>query len=148
MTDAELLETCIEIAVKAHRLQRDKAGQAYILHPLRVMAGVRAGRGSVAQQAAAVLHDVIEDTPVTFADLERAGIPAEVLALVEALTHRDDEPSEEYLQRVLDSPAALLVKLTDILDNAGRVPEIEDEATRERLARKYARALAVLCREG
>jgi (p)ppGpp synthase/HD superfamily hydrolase len=147
MTDAELLETCIQIAVKAHRMQRDKSGHAYILHPLRVMAGVRAGRGTVAQQAAAVLHDVIEDTPVTFADLEQAGIPADVRELVDALTHRDDEPTEDYLQRVLGLPAAVLVKLTDVLDNAGRVVEIEDEATRERLAQKYARALTVLRRE-
>jgi hypothetical protein len=145
MNDAELLEKCIAIAVEAHRGQRDKGGHAYILHPLRVMAGVRSHRGSVAQQAAAVLHDVVEDTPVTLESLERDGIPADVLVLVDALTHRKPEPSEDYLQRVLDVPDAVL-KETDVLDNAGRIAEIDDAFTRERLTKKYNRALQILRR--
>ena len=149
MSDAELMETCIAIAVKAHRGQRDKAEQAYILHPLRVMAVVRANKGSTAQQACAVLHDVVEDTAETLDSLRLKGVPEEVLILVDALTHRKDvdESTEDYLTRLLSVPDAVLVKEADTLDNAGRVAEIEDPATRERLTKKYGHALEVLRRE-
>lgn len=144
MTDAELLEKCIAIAVEAHRGQRDKAGETYILHPLRVMAAVRAKGGSVVLQAAAVLHDVVEDTPVNLEALEREQIPAEVRVLVQALTHPDGEPNEAYLQRVRTVPAAALIKEADVLDNSGRLSEITDVETRDRLAEKYRRALLLL----
>src|SRR5689334_9766992 len=116
MDDAVLLETCIAIAVNAHRGQRDKAGNAYILHPLRVMASVRANGGSIEQQAAAVLHDAIEDTPVTLESLECDGVPGEVRNLVAALTKRDGESHDAYLERVLSVPGAALIKQTDVLD--------------------------------
>ncbi len=62
--------SAIEIAVRAHGGQVDKGGQPYILHPLRLMFAVD---GPIAQQAA-VLHDVVEDTPTTFEDIEKPGL--------------------------------------------------------------------------
>ena len=53
------LEDAIALAVEAHRGQRDKAGQTYILHPLRVMLRLE----TEAERMAAILHDVVEDTP-------------------------------------------------------------------------------------
>jgi hypothetical protein len=63
-TPNAMLERAIEVAVVCHAGQVDKNGEAYILHPLRVMLAVREGGGSLEQQAAAVLHDVIEDCGV------------------------------------------------------------------------------------
>ena len=56
-----MLEKAIQIAARAHEGQKDKAGQAYILHPLRVM--LRTGNDT--ERICGVLHDVIEDTDIT-----------------------------------------------------------------------------------
>lgn len=147
MDHGVMLETCIALAVEAHRGQRDKAGQPYILHPLRVMAAVRARHGSITQQAAAVLHDVVEDSQWTLSALREAGVPEDVLVLVDALTHPKGEPDDVYLERVTGIPGAALVKESDVLDNIGRLIEVTDPATRERLAVKYRHALTILRRE-
>jgi guanosine-3',5'-bis(diphosphate) 3'-pyrophosphohydrolase len=65
------LERAIAIAAEAHAGQLDKADQPYILHPLRVLLRV----SSESERIAAVLHDVVEDTPVTLALLAAEGFP-------------------------------------------------------------------------
>jgi (p)ppGpp synthase/HD superfamily hydrolase len=107
------LEQAIALAVQAHTGQQDKAGRPYILHPLRVMLA----QTTDAEMIAAVLHDVVEDTPVTLEDLQAAGFSAEVLAAVESVTHREDETYEAYLERCRANPIGLRVKLADLHDN-------------------------------
>ncbi|MGW6446711.1 HD domain-containing protein [Lentzea sp. NPDC055074] len=135
------LEDAIALATSAHDGQVDKSGRPYIGHPLRVMASVT---GEHAQMAA-VLHDVIEDTPVTAADLTARGCPAVVVDAVVALSHLPEEPQEDYLRRVAANPLALSVKYADIGDNLSpaRMARL-DEATQDRLKAKYARALGLL----
>lgn len=130
-----------EIAAAAHRGQVDKAGQPYITHPARVAARVAGDENAV---AAAWLHDVVEDTAVTLADLEEA-FPAEVTIAVDALTRRAGEAPADYYARVRAVPLALTVKLADLADNSDpqRLARL-DAATRERLIAKYARARAEL----
>ncbi len=60
-----VIERAIELAVVSHTGQVDKSGEAYILHPLRVMAAVRDKGGNFDQQAAAVMHDIVEDCDVS-----------------------------------------------------------------------------------
>lgn len=139
MDDAALIETSIRIAVNAHAGQRDKVGVAYILHPLRVMAKVRERGGSTAQQCAAVLHDVVEDTGLTLDDLGE-----EIVALVNAVTRPKNESYDSYVSRILAQPGAALIKEADARDNYSRLPAVKDEATRDRLLRKYAGILAAL----
>ena len=69
------LEKAIEIAARAHAGQVDKAGQPYILHPIRVMLRM----GSEAERITGVLHDVIEDSDVTLEDLRDEGFDAAIL---------------------------------------------------------------------
>lgn len=135
------VDDAVRIARAAHEGQVDKSGNPYIGHPLRVMAGVS---GEHARMAA-VLHDVVEDTSVTAEDLRAAGCPAEVVATVLALSHRDGEAQEDYLARVLTDPVAVQVKRADIADNTSP-PRLAllDPATQERLRAKYARALDFL----
>lgn len=130
-----------EIAAAAHRGQVDKAGQPYITHPARVAARVAGDEHAV---AAAWLHDVVEDTPVTLADLEDS-FPTEVTIAVDALTRRPGEAPADYYARVRAVPLALTVKLADLADNSDpqRLARL-DVATRERLIAKYARARAEL----
>ncbi|MDX3664036.1 HD domain-containing protein [Streptomyces sp. ID05-26A] len=135
------LEDAIALATSAHDGQVDKSGRPYIGHPLRVMASVTGEH----EQMAAVLHDVIEDTEVTAADLLSRGCPTAVVDAVVALSHLPDEPQEDYLRRVAANPLALSVKRADIGDNLSptRMARL-DEATQDRLKAKYARALGLL----
>ncbi len=136
-----LLERGIEIAVVAHAGQVDMNGEAYILHPLRVMFAVRDNGGSIEEQIAAVLHDVLEDCDVTDDFLEQR-FPPGVCDIVDAVTHQDGEDYPAFLRRVALTAGALLVKEMDILDNYGRLHLIQDAETRWRLTSKYEHALA------
>ena len=107
------LERAIEIAATAHAGQIDKAGQPYILHPLRVMLRVSTGH----ERIAAVLHDVVEDTPVTLAQLTEAGFPVEVVEAIEALTKRPGETRMQAAARAALNPIARVVKLADNAEN-------------------------------
>jgi guanosine-3',5'-bis(diphosphate) 3'-pyrophosphohydrolase len=114
------LERAIELAARAHAGQRDKGGHPYILHPLRVMQAV----SGEAERIAAVLHDIVEDTPVTFDDLLAEGFSVEVVDAVRALTKFDGETREQAAQRIVRNPIARTVKLADIADNMdlSRIP--------------------------
>lgn len=109
------LERAIEIAARAHSGQVDKGGAPYILHPLRVMHAVEAhGR---AAQMAAVLHDTVEDTSVTFDDLAAEGFATEVIDAVRALTKTKGEARLAAAARASQNPIARVVKLADVGDN-------------------------------
>lgn len=136
------LELAIKLAVEAHAGQLDKSGQPYILHPLAVMLAV-AKHGSYAAQMVAVLHDVVEDCPVTLQDLREAGIPDVVVVGVDAITKRSGESYETYLSRVRDNDEALTVKLEDIRHNMSRLTRLEPDHAGY-LAKKYTRALQFL----
>lgn len=107
------LERAIEIAAAAHAGQADKAGQPYILHPLRVMLRV----SSEHERMAAVLHDVVEDTPVTLQLLAESGFPSEVIAAIDALTKRPGETRLQAAARAASNPIARVVKLADNAEN-------------------------------
>jgi len=107
------IEEAIRIAVEAHRGQRDRAGAPYILHPLRLLLRVHTD----AERMAAVLHDVVEDTPWTLDALRARGFAGEVVDAVDALTRRADESYEAFVERAAAHPVARRVKLADIEDN-------------------------------
>ncbi|WP_137726350.1 HD domain-containing protein [Prescottella subtropica] len=136
-----ITELAEQIATTAHEGQVDKAGQPYITHPARVAARVA---GDDLAVAAAWLHDVVEDTTVTLADLEQSFPPA-VTAAVDALTRRDSETPTDYYARIRQIPLAVTVKLADLDDNSDpkRLARLDD-ATRDRLTAKYTRARAEL----
>lgn len=107
------LERAIQIAVKGHSGQIDKAGQPYILHPLRVMLRM----GDNTKRIVAVLHDVVEDTSVTLDDLRQAGFSIEEIEAVDALTKRPGETRLQAAARAACNPIAYEVKLADNADN-------------------------------
>ena len=107
------LERAIEIAAAAHAGQIDKAGHPYILHPLRVMLRVSTEH----ERISAVLHDVVEDTPVTFEQLAHEGFPQVVLLAIEALTKRPGESRLQAAERAAANPIARVVKLADNAEN-------------------------------
>lgn len=106
----------LQVAHEAHKGQfRHDGVEAYVNHPVRVAAAVRQhGPTSV---AAALLHDVVEDTAMTLADLTELGFPWDVVEAVDALSKRDGETYFEYVRRAVKNPTARVVKEKDILDN-------------------------------
>jgi (p)ppGpp synthase/HD superfamily hydrolase len=147
MDNASVIDAARSIATAAHIGQVDKTGHSYIEHPTRVAERVVALFPDAPPEvvAAALLHDVIEDTPVIDSDLIAAGIPASVVEAVEAVTKREGEPVERYFARVRSNPWAVMVKTADIADNTdpARVAQLDPE-TRDRLHTKYTRARALL----
>ena len=133
------------IAEAAHTGQVDRAGNSYFGHIERVAQAVKAAGGSETQVVAAYLHDVIEDTNTTSAELLDAGVSTAALTLTELLTRQDEVSYEDFLQQIRSSPDALLIKQCDMADNMDptRTTLLDDE-TRERLRLKYEKALAFL----
>lgn len=131
-----MLNKAIEIATCAHTGQVDKAGAPYILHPLRVMLT----RDNEIERICAILHDVIEDTDITFADLRNEGFSEEVITVLDCLTKRDGEAYDDFIDRVLINETACRVKLADLCDNMD-LSRIENptEKDKERLE-KYKKA--------
>ena len=136
----DLLEKAIAMAADAHAGQTDKAGEPYILHILRVVLELR----DRTAQTVAALHDIVEDTPLTFEDLEAAGFASEIVEAVRALTKRADEVYDVYLARVAANPIARRVKIADLEDNMRlqRLSQVSD-ADLARL-RKYHRSWKTL----
>jgi (p)ppGpp synthase/HD superfamily hydrolase len=87
------------------------------------------GQTTEYEMMAAVLHDVVEDTPITLEDLQAAGYPPEVIAAVDSLTRREDEAYESYLERCRANPIGLRVKLADMQDNMDirRLQDLRDK---------------------
>ena len=138
------IEDAIAIAAQAHKGQQDKAGDPYVLHPLRMMLRMN----SEAAMMAAVLHDVVEDTDWTLERLREAGFSDEVLEAVDCLTHREGESYQEFVERVRTNPLARQVKVADLEDNMNlrRMGQVGPKDL-ERLE-KYHRAWCMLTDAG
>lgn len=134
------IEKAIEIAARAHAGQRDKAGAPYIFHPLRLMLAVRDDDARIA----AVLHDVVEDTPLDFADLLREGFSEAVVDALRALTKHEGESRIDAAHRAAANPIARLVKLADVTDNMdlSRLPSPTEKDHARR--REYEQVRAIL----
>ena len=129
MSDTTLLLRAANFAARRHRMQKRKgaAGEPYINHPLAV-AELIASVGRVADAAtlaAALLHDTVEDTDATFADIERE-FGAEIRALVAELTDDKLLPSEERKRLQIEhAPAASRrAKIIKIADKSVNIADI------------------------
>lgn len=133
--NSDIVTLCKAIAHRAHAGQFRRDGVTpYIVHPEAV---ARRLEGDPAAQATAWLHDVLEDTAVTEADLESAGVSRPIVDAVRLLTKVDGADYEAYLREIRNHPLARKVKVADMLANLGDAPS-------ERQILKYARGLIVL----
>lgn len=126
------------VASSAHRGQKDKGGKPYIFHPLRVAKGVESKEG----KTVAILHDVIEDSDYTMADLQFLNDDQKIA--LDLLTHIENMDYFEYIDRIKTDPLATEIKLSDLNDNMNlsRIKDITD-ADLERLE-KYKKAYKIL----
>jgi (p)ppGpp synthase/HD superfamily hydrolase len=112
-TTGRLLERAIALAVDKHAGQSDKSGAPYILHPLRMMTRMKTPEAMMT----AVLHDIVEDTDMTLADLRLEGFPESVVGAVDALSRREGETYEDFTVRAGANPLSRSVKIADLEDN-------------------------------
>lgn len=108
-----LLQLAIEIAVKKHKGSVDKQDKVYVLHPLRVMLSF----SDIRLQIIGVLHDVVEDTDVSFEQLSNIGFPNEIVEALKYLTRDRNIPYFTYIENVKKNDLAKQVKLADLKDN-------------------------------
>lgn len=119
--DDPAVQACLTIAESAHMGQTDRGGNRYVYHPVHVARRM----DTVEEACAALLHDVLEDTPMTAAKLRcsltlrgvRGRMCERVVDAVVALTREDDEPYQDYMARVSRDPIAVKVKVEDLRHN-------------------------------
>ena len=129
------------IAVEGHCGAKDKGGQPYILHPLRVMLSLP----SPDERIVAVLHDVCEDCPGwTLERLRAEGFSSRVITALDAVTKREGEDYQAFIARAAADPIGRRVKLADLQDNSdiSRIAAPTD-SDRQRIA-KYHDAIKLL----
>ena len=143
MVYTPLTQRAMRISYDAHINQFDKCGVPYVFHPLHVAESMT----DEVSCCAALLHDVVEDTSVTLADLSAAGMPVAVTVAVALLTRAEDADYLDYVRAIGQNPVARAVKLSDLEHNMdlSRLERISvHDIERNRL---YAQARAILTGE-
>lgn len=102
-----------ELATKAHKGQKDKGGKDYILHPIEVASYM----DTDIEKTVAYLHDVIEDTYLTFEDLKKCNFPEEALEAIDVLTKKKNDSYDKYIETICKNELAKKVKIADLLHN-------------------------------
>ena len=132
----DLIYKSLEIVTKLFNEKCDKGGFPYVIHLLRVYSGV----SEYLEKVCALLHDVVEDTPVTYEDLISVGYPSEVIDILRILTKLKGEDYRDYIERIITSGnvSAMHIKLSDLRHNmeVGRIknPTANDY---ERVSKRY-----------
>ena len=135
--DKKMIRKAFDVAVDAHKDQRRKSGEAYIFHPIGVAKIVASEIGLGATGiAAALLHDVVEDTPITIEDIEKIFNP-KIAQLVEGLTKISQvkkdmnismqaENFRKMLLTLNDDVRVILIKIADRLHNMQTMDSMPD----------------------
>lgn len=145
MIYTELTRKAMTIAYQAHHGQVDKAGVPYIFHPVHLAEQM----DDEISCCVALLHDTVEDTQITFQQLEQA-FPEAVMEALKLLTHQEGTPYFDYVRAIRANPIAVKVKLADIAHNADQT-RLEglplSQESRAYFRDKYAKAKAILLEE-
>ena len=140
MIYTELTKKAMKLCFAAHKEQQDKSGLPYVFHPFHLAEQMPDELTTVV----ALLHDVVEDSPYTLADLEAMGFPARALDAIGMMTHDDSVPYLDYVAALRTNPIARTVKLADLRHNSdlSRLDRIGPEDLER--AEKYRSAIALL----
>jgi (p)ppGpp synthase/HD superfamily hydrolase len=107
------LDEALNLVATNFRGAKDKSGAPYVLHCIRAMMSVE----SLDAKMIAVMHDLVEDTPVTLEQLREKGFSNEVIDGVDLVTHKDGVSYSDYVVAIKSNPLATEVKLADLKDN-------------------------------
>lgn len=135
-----LLVLAIEVATNAHEGQYDKGGRSYINHPKAVADSL----DSTEQKIVAYLHDVCEDTSISFDNLLEMGFTERIVNSIRLLTKADDVPYEEYIKSIKKDSNAWHVKMADLKHNMDLSRIINPTQKDCERVEKYKKALEFL----
>ena len=133
----------MQIAYRAHHGQTDKSGVPYLYHPIHLAEQMN----DEVTVTAALLHDVLEDSPMTAEELRAAGISQQAVDAVVLLTRPAEIPYLDYVERIRSNPIARAVKCADLRHNCdpSRLPDPPDGWREKR--ELYQKALKILTDE-
>lgn len=140
MIYTDMTKKALRLCFDAHKDQKDKSDLPYVFHPFHLAEQMT----DEATTIVALLHDVIEDTDVTLADLQAEGFSREILDAVALLTHDKSVNYTDYVLKIKENPIAKAVKLADLTHNSDTTRlEVVDEAALKR-RQKYLDAIQLL----
>ena len=132
----DLIYKSLEIVTRLFNDKEDKGGQPYVIHLLKVYSGV----SEYLEKVCALLHDVVEDTDVSYHDLEIVGYNNDVIDILKILTKVKGEDYRDYIERIIESNNihALNIKLAD-LRHIMDITRIKNPTTNdyERVSKRY-----------
>lgn len=137
-----LTNRAMKVAYEAHHGQVDYNGIPYIFHPVHLAEQM----DDEISCCAALLHDVVEDTDVTMAELARI-FPKEVIEVLKLLTHDKNVDYFDYVWAIRGNPTAVKVKLADLKHNSDQTRCVGAGLSEERLRYwkdKYGKATKIL----
>ena len=139
MINTKLTKKAMIIAYNAHMNQFDRAGVPYIYHPIHLAEQM----DTEIECIVALLHDVVEDTDVTFEQLKKE-FSGEVIEVLKLLTHDKNTDYMEYIMKLKKNPIAKKIKIADIKHNLDETRL--EKVTSKDIARrnKYKKALEIL----
>ena len=135
-----LTKKAMRIAFEAHKDQTDKNGMPYIYHPIHLAEQM----SDEVATCVALLHDVIEDTDMTFEQMEAAGFTPEIIAALRVMTHDENVPYMDYVAEIKKNAIATKVKLADLKHNSDltRLDDVDENAMIR--VEKYKQAMDLL----
>ena len=136
----DLKVLALDIATAAHAGQFDKGGKPYIDHPKKIAQEFK----DTTMYIVALLHDVVEDTGITLKELRGYGFSGAVCAAIDAITKRQSENYNDYLNRVKENNIARAVKIVDLKHNSDLSRITEPTKNDYLRAEKYKQALCYL----
>ena len=135
-----MTKKALQLCFTAHKDQVDKSGMPYVFHPFHLAEQMT----DEVTTTVALLHDVVEDSEYTFADLAEMVFPAVVLEALKLLTHDDAVPYMDYVREIKQNPVAAAVKLADLQHNSdlSRLDQVNEKILARR--EKYLQAIRLL----
>lgn len=140
-----MVNRALRLAYRAHAGQLDRGGAPYIFHPYHLAEQMDDERSI----CVALLHDVVEDTPVTLEEIQRE-FPSEIAEAVALLTHDPSTDYFAYVRRLKANPLARKVKLADLMHNTDQARCADagiDPVKLQHWREKYRRAQEILMEE-
>lgn len=143
MIYTEMTNKAIKLMFEKHKNQVDKAGIPYVFHPFHLAEQMNDENETLV----ALMHDLVEDTDVTFEDLAGMGFQGEVIEAIKLLTHDKSVEYLDYVKKLSGNALARKVKIADLEHNMdpSRLSE-EQHKNPRRIAKyeKYVKSLEML----
>ena len=134
---SQYLHKAITIACEAHQGQSSINGEPYILHPLRLLVKAKSNE----ERIIAVLHDVIEKSNITLADLKNKGFDQNIISAIDSLSRRRSESYIDYIGRLMQNRISVKIKLLDLADNIKMHSENNNNGIYDAKIKQYKNAL-------